>query len=74
MRLDRAQSTARVSRWWWLGAGAALAAWIVTAFVLALPTGWVHVLLVAGVLAVVRAIVEGDRGRPEANRGDPRRG
>jgi hypothetical protein len=55
---------------WWLAAGVALLLWMVTAFVLALRTGWVHVLLVAGVLALVRAIVEGDPGRPPANAGE----
>jgi hypothetical protein len=60
--------TIRQARWWWLGAGAALALWIATAFVLALPTGWVHVLLVAGVLAVVQAIV-----RRDAEQGGQRR-
>ena len=52
--------TTRESWWWWLGAGAALALWITLAFGLALRTGWVHVVLVAGVLAVVQAIVEQD--------------
>jgi hypothetical protein len=52
--------TTRESRWWWLGAGAALALWITLAFVLALRTGWVHVLLVAGVLAAVHGIVRRD--------------
>jgi hypothetical protein len=52
--------TTRESRWWWLGAGAALALWITLAFVLALRTGWVHVFLVAGVLAAVHGIVRRD--------------
>lgn len=62
--------TTRGARWWWLAAGVALVAWIVTAFALALPTGWVHLLLVAGVLGVVRAIVEqdGERDGQEAGR------
>jgi len=40
-----------------------LAAWIVLAFVLALPTGWVHLALVAAVLLIVRAIVAADEER-----------
>ena len=47
---------------WWLGAGAALALWITLAFVLALRTGWVHLLLAAGVLAAVHGIVRRDAG------------
>lgn len=43
------------------------ALWIVLAFVLAFPTGWVHVPLVFGVLLVVRAIVAADA---ERQRGD----
>lgn len=53
----------RASGWWWLGTLAALAAWGLSAFVLALPTGWVHALLVAGVLSAVRAIVLRDAER-----------
>ena len=64
MSLDTGNRNTRSSRWWWLGAGAALAVWLVTAFGVALPTGWVHVFLVAGVLAVVRAIVGPGIGRP----------
>lgn len=52
----------RNSGWWWLGAVATLAAWVLTAFVLALPTGWVHALLAGGVLLTVRAIVGADVG------------
>jgi hypothetical protein len=66
--------TTRGARWWWLAAGVALTAWIVTAFMLALPTGWVHGLLVVGVLAIVRGIVEqdgvkGGHGRSQADTG-----
>jgi hypothetical protein len=32
--------------------------WIVLTFVMALPTGWVHVPLIVGVLATVKAIVD----------------
>lgn len=42
-----------------------LAAWIVLAFVLAVPNGWVHVPLVAGVLLVVRAVVAADEERAD---------
>jgi hypothetical protein len=62
--------TSGTARWWWLGAGAALTLWIVTAFAFAWPTGWVHAFLVAGVGAVVRAIVEGDQGRTGATTGE----
>jgi len=40
-----------------------LAVWIVLAFVVAIPSGWVHVPLVAAVLLVVRAIVAADEER-----------
>lgn len=40
-----------------------LAAWIVLAFVLSIPSGWVHLALVAGVLLIVRAIVAADEER-----------
>jgi uncharacterized membrane protein (DUF485 family) len=40
-----------------------LAAWIVLAFVVAIPSGWVHVPLVGAVLLVVRAIVAADEER-----------
>jgi uncharacterized membrane protein len=46
-----------------LSAVLCLAAWIVLAFVVSLPSGWVHVPLVAGVLLVVRAIVAADEER-----------
>ena len=55
--------TARASIWWWGGAAVGLILWVVTAFVLAWPTGWVHLLLVGAVFASVRAIVLGDRDR-----------
>lgn len=35
--------------------------WVVLAFVLAFPTGWVHVPLILGVVLIVRAIVEGSK-------------
>jgi hypothetical protein len=43
-----------------------LAAWIVLAFVRPVPSGWVHVVLVAAVFAIVRAMVAADDER--ANR------
>jgi hypothetical protein len=49
------------ARWCWLGAGLALALWVVLAFVVALPTGWVHGFLVAGVLAMVHGIVRAEQ-------------
>jgi hypothetical protein len=35
--------------------------WIVLAFVIAIPSGWVHVPLILGVLLIVKAIVDGGR-------------
>jgi uncharacterized membrane protein len=55
----------RPSHWFTVGAVVSLLAWIVLAFVLAFPTGWVHVPLVIGVLLVVRAIVAADAERPQ---------
>lgn len=53
----------RLSRWLSIAAVLCFALWIVLAFVLAFPTGWVHVPLVFGVLLVVRAIVAADAER-----------
>jgi uncharacterized membrane protein len=53
----------RLSHWLTLTAILCFVAWIVLAFVLAYPTGWVHVPLVFGVLLVVRAIVAADAER-----------
>ena len=36
-----------------------LAVWVTLAFVLAFPTGWVHIPLIFGVLLIVKAIVTG---------------
>ncbi len=36
-----------------------LMVWITLAFLLALPTGWVHIPLIVGVLLIVKAIVDG---------------
>jgi uncharacterized membrane protein len=36
-----------------------LAIWVTLAFVLAFPTGWVHIPLIFGVLLIVKAIVTG---------------
>ena len=40
-----------------------LAAWIVLAFVRPIPSGWVHVPMVAAVFLIVRAIVAADDER-----------
>jgi hypothetical protein len=40
-----------------IGALACAALWIVLAFVAAIPSGWVHVPLVAAVILLARAIV-----------------
>lgn len=37
-----------------------LAIWIALAFVFAIPSGWVHIPLIVGVLLIVRAIVNGN--------------
>jgi uncharacterized membrane protein len=42
---------------------ACLALWLVLAFVVAWPSGWAHVPLVAAVLLAVRAIVAADAER-----------
>jgi hypothetical protein len=36
-----------------------LVVWVVLAFVVAVPAGWVHVFLAAGVLLLVRRVVTG---------------
>ena len=38
-----------------------LVVWATLAFWLALPTGWVHVPLIVGVLLIVKAIVDGKK-------------
>ena len=48
-----------MNRWWLIGF-ALIAAWIVLAFVIAWPSGWAHVPLAAGVIAIARGIVEAD--------------
>lgn len=53
----------RPSHWLWLGAAACIVLWIALAFVVAWPSGWAHVPLVAGVLLAVRAIVAGEAER-----------
>jgi hypothetical protein len=35
--------------------------WVMLAFVLALPTGWVHIPLILGVFLIVKAIVDSKR-------------
>ncbi len=44
-----------------LAAVAALVLWVVLAFVVHVPSGWVHLLLAAGVLLLVRRVVTGPR-------------
>ena len=53
------------ARWISLLAVLCYAVWVVLAFVRAVPSGWVHVALVAGVLLTVRAIVDADAGRAD---------
>jgi uncharacterized membrane protein len=53
----------RPSRLLLLAAVVCLALWIGLAFVWALPSGWVHIPLVVGVLLIVRAIVSADAER-----------
>lgn len=38
-----------------------LAVWVILAFVTAIPSGWVHIPLAAGVILIVVAIVRSDR-------------
>ena len=42
-----------------LGAVVMLALWIVLGFVVALPTGWVHLLYAGGVMLLARRVVAG---------------
>lgn len=44
-----------------IAAIAALVLWVALAFVVRVPTGWVHLLLAAGVLLLVRRVVTGPR-------------
>jgi len=48
---------------WFLGGAAALAAWIVLAFVVAWPSGLAHVPLAVGVVLLARGIVLRDLDR-----------
>lgn len=48
-----------------IGAIAALAAWIVLGFVVRVPSGWVHAFLAVGAVLVARGIVAWDRRRVE---------
>ncbi len=43
---------------------ALIAAWGVLQFVVQPATGWIHVLLIAGVVVVIRGIVVRDAARP----------
>lgn len=49
-----------------LAAAACLMLWIVLAFVLSLPTGWVHALLAAGVVLLAVGIVNADANGGQA--------
>lgn len=44
-----------------LAAVAALALWVVLAFLVRIPSGWVHLPLAVGVLLLVRRVVTGPR-------------
>lgn len=44
-----------------LAAVAALVLWVVLAFIVHIPSGWVHLPLAAGVLLLVRRVVTGPR-------------
>ncbi len=44
-----------------IAAALCLIAWIILAFVIALPNGWVHIPLIIGVLLIVKAIVDGKK-------------
>ena len=46
------------ARWSWLGALVCLAIWVVLAFVMAIPSGWVHAPLALGTVLIARAVVE----------------
>lgn len=48
----------RRARWSLLAAVVCLAAWVILAFVIALPTGWVHAPLAIGTVLIAAAIVE----------------
>ncbi len=47
----------------WIGVAICLVAWIVLAFVLAIPSGWVHVPLAAGAILVAVGIAGGEPQR-----------
>ncbi len=47
---------------------ASLAAWVVLVFVVQVTAGWIHILLVLGVLALVKAIVEGSPSKSPSSK------
>ena len=47
---------------------ASLIAWVVLVFVVQVAAGWIHVPLVIGVLALVKAIVEGGPSRSPSSK------
>jgi hypothetical protein len=52
----------RVNRYFWL-ALLSLAVWIVLAFGMAMPSGFVHIFLALGVVLIAVGIVHADEGR-----------
>lgn len=51
-----------------LVAVASLALWAVLVFVAQVPAGWIHIPLVLGVLALVKAIVEGREAKSPSSK------
>jgi len=49
--------------WSLVGGLALLILWLVLAFVMAIPNGWVHLPLAAGTVLIARGIVEADARR-----------
>ena len=47
---------------------ASLAAWVVLVFVVQVTAGWIHIFLVLGVLALVKAIVEGSPSKSPSSK------
>lgn len=47
---------------------ASLATWVVLVFVVQVTAGWIHILLVLGVLALVKAIVEGSPSKSPSSK------
>lgn len=47
---------------------ASLATWVVLVFVVQVTAGWIHIFLVLGVLALVKAIVEGSPSKSPSSK------